>query len=86
MGEGAAAFLATPHVPGGRARCTEPQSRRTAGAPRCWSDMGSGLLAGTAGVTRAVARWWGLLGTGCPRPTEAPAALPYRSAWVHVDL
>ena len=49
LGEGAAAFLATPHVPGGRARCTEPQSRRTAGAPRCWSDMGSGLLAGPLG-------------------------------------
>ena len=75
MGQGAAAFLATPHVPGGRARCTDPQSRRTAGAgtPRCWDDAGSGPLAGPLGI-------------GCPRPTEAYAARPYRSAWVHVDL
>lgn len=49
MGQGAAAFLATAHVPGGRARCTDPQSRRTAGAPCCWDDAGSGPLAGASG-------------------------------------
>ena len=30
---------------------------------------------------RAAARRRGRRGTGYPRPTEAPAALPYRSAW-----
>ena len=31
MGEGAAAFLATPHVPGGRALHTEPRLHHAAG-------------------------------------------------------
>ena len=69
-GEGAAAFPAAPRVPGRRALRTGPRSRRAAGARRA-APRG----------TRATARRRGRRGTGYPRPTEAPAALPYRSAW-----
>lgn len=71
-GEGAAAFPAAPRVPGRRALRTGPRSRRAAGARRG---------RGPGGGTRATARRRGRRGTGYPRPTEAPAALPYRSAW-----
>ncbi|XDB47196.1 hypothetical protein ABFV05_000812 [Capra hircus] len=72
-GEGAAAFPAAPRVPGRRALRTGPRSRRAAGARRAAAPAGGG--------TRATARRRGRRGTGYPRPTEAPAALPYRSAW-----
>ena len=48
---------------------------------------------GGAHCTAGVTRQWptggdhrGPLGTGCPRPTEAHAVLPYHSSWVHIDL
>ena len=68
-GEGAAAFPAAPRVPGRRALRTGPRSRRAAGGRRA-APRG----------TRATARRRGRRGTGYPRPTEAPAALPYRSS------
>lgn len=68
-GERAAPFPAAPRFPGRRALRTGPRSRRAAGgrAPR-------------ADARRRPAGGDGR-GPGYPRPTEAPSALPYRSAW-----
>lgn len=73
MGEGAAAF----HVQGEGLSALNPSADAQQGTPLCWRDEGSGPLSGG---------YWGLLGTGCLRPTEAHVALPCRSMWVHIDL
>lgn len=70
-GERAAPFPAAPRFPGRMALRTGPRSRRPAGGP---APHPGGRRGGDPpdGDGR---------GAGYPGPTEAPSALPYRSAW-----